>query len=51
MPAQVTPRLAPGYRRAPISRVHVFSLRDTLAKRGLRDVCTVHGHGYKFARP
>jgi len=33
--------------------VHIYRLRDTLEKRfGLRDVtCTVHGHGYKFARP
>jgi len=32
--------------------VHVHRLRDTLAKRGLREVvCTVHGLGYKFARP
>jgi two-component system response regulator ResD len=33
--------------------VHIYRLRDVLEKQcGLRDViCTVHGHGYKFARP
>jgi DNA-binding response OmpR family regulator len=33
--------------------VHVYRLREKIEKRfGLRDVvCTVHGYGYKFARP
>jgi DNA-binding response OmpR family regulator len=32
--------------------VHVYRLRHKLEKRGLSDVVwTVHGHGYKFARP